>query len=162
MAEATRETADRVVGFNRIFPISRELLFRAWTDPVELAKWWGPRGWTPHRCELDVRAEGSWKTWFKLPDGSERYIGGAYVEVSPPARLVFTWEPGPDSDDPEEPSIVTLEFHERAGGAELVLTHRKLTTGRAVDMDVGWTNTFDSLDDYVRTLDQTTKEGGKR
>lgn len=160
--EANRAPADRVVSLNRIFPVSRELLFRAWTDPVELGKWWGPRGWTAHRCALDVRPEGSWKTWFRLPDGSERLIGGTYVEVSPPVRLVFTWEPAPDGIDPEEPSIVTLEFHDHAGGTELALTHRKLTTGRAVDMDVGWTNTFDSLGDYVQTLDPAITEGDSR
>lgn len=149
MNDAPPRPADRVVSLRRSFPISRTVLFRAWTDPGELARWWGPQGWEMDRCELDVRRDGTWRTWFRLPDGSQRAIGGVYLEIVPAERLVFTWEPEPEGDTPEEPSIVTLEFHDKAGATELTLTHRKLTTGRAVDMDVGWTSTFESLGDYA-------------
>jgi uncharacterized protein YndB with AHSA1/START domain len=145
---------DRIVNARRVFPLSRERLFQAWTDPVELAKWWGPKAWVVRRCEIDLRPRGTWRTWFKLPDGSEQIVGGSYLEIDPPERLVFTWEPSQSGDALEvAPSIVTLRFNAHADGTELVLSHRKLTTGGAVDMDVGWTNTFDSLADYVEVLE---------
>lgn len=149
MDAAESNTTDKVVNTRRVFALPRDRLFRAWTDPDEFAKWWGPVSWTVKRCELDVRPDGTWKTWFDLPDGGERHVGGIYLEVDAPQRLVFTWDAQLSDDEPEVPSIVTLEFHEHADGSELALSHRKLTSGQAVDMDVGWNNTFDSLDIYV-------------
>lgn len=157
MDAAEPATADKVVNTRRVFALPRDRLFRAWTDPAEFAKWWGPVSWTVKRCELDVRADGAWNTWFDLPDGGEQHVGGTYLEVDAPDRLVFTWEAQLSDDESEAPSIVTLEFHEHPDGTELALSHRKLTSGRAVDMDVGWNNTFDSLEIYIAEAGTATE-----
>lgn len=149
MVAAKQATADRIVNTTRVFALPREQLFRAWTDPDEFAKWWGPVSWSVKRCELDLRPDGSWGTWFDLPDGGERHVGGTYLEVDAPKRLAFTWEAQLSDDESEVPSVVTIEFHEHADGTELTLSHRKLTSDGAVDMDVGWNNTFDSLEIYI-------------
>ncbi len=140
---------DRVVSLGRSYPLVRERLFRAWTDPVELAKWWGPQGWRVVRCELDVRPGGRGQTWFELPDGSSRSVGGVYCEVAVPGRLVFTWDGGQEGAPAEELSIVTVEFLEEAGWTTVSIRHHKLTTGAAVDMDAGWNSTLDALGAYV-------------
>ncbi len=149
MDDSSTVLRDRVVSMARSYPIARERLFRAWTDPVELAKWWGPEGWRVVRCELDVRPGGRWQTWFALTDGSSRSVGGVYREVAAPERLVFTWDGGQEDAAAEELSIVTVEFSEEAGRTTVSISHRKLTTGAAVDMDVGWNSTLDALGAYV-------------
>ncbi|MBI3453292.1 MAG: SRPBCC domain-containing protein [Rhodospirillales bacterium] len=144
-----RPSTGRTVTVRRLLPAARDILFRAWTDPQEMAKWWGPRAWTVRRCEIDLRPGGAWGTWFETANGTERYIGGVYREVTPPIRLSFTWEPEGPNGPPERVSVVTVEFHDRSDATEIVIEHRKLASGEAVDMDVGWASTFDSLERYV-------------
>src|ERR1700737_4433035 len=144
-AESTRE----VVAVRRLFRAQRRFLFRAWTDPALFAKWFRPKGWTVDRCEVEARAGGSWRAWFKRRDGAMVYVGGAYSEVEPDRRIVFTWDTNPESARPESLSEVTVEFHDVAGGVEICLTHRELDTAQAVEMDAGWNNTLDSLEDFV-------------
>lgn len=76
-------------------------------------------------------------------------MGGVYSEVEPDRRLVFTWDTNPQGSEPESLSVVSIEFRDASEGAEICITHRKLGSAQAVDMDAGWNNTFDSLDEYV-------------
>ncbi len=144
-AESTRE----VVAVRRRFRAQRTFLFRAWTDPALFAQWFGPKGWTIDRCEVDARTGGSWRAWFRRRDGAMVYAGGVYSEVEPDQRIVFTWDTNPEGARPESLSEVTVEFRDVANGVEICLTHRELDTARAVDMDAGWNSTLDSLQEFV-------------
>jgi uncharacterized protein YndB with AHSA1/START domain len=156
---------ERVVDLRQVFPAPREALFRAWTDPRELAKWWGPVGWTVVECTVDLRQGGRWRTLLAPPGRVPVGVGGTYLEIVPPERLGFTWEP---EGEAHPPSIVTLAFAPHADGTEIQLSHRKLTDAGKVDMDVGWARTFDSLAAYCRAARGTppphasgsTQQGG--
>jgi uncharacterized protein YndB with AHSA1/START domain len=129
--------------------MGRSKLFQLWVDPMHLSNWWGPVSWTVIRCELDVRPGGRWRTWLMTSRGEERSIGGQYVEVVVPERLVFTWEfPGGDEASAQV-TVVSVNFVDRSDETEIVLEHRKLSSGQTVDMDVGWSSTFDSLTRYL-------------
>ncbi len=141
---------DRIVAVRRRIGASRAFLFQAWTDPARFARWFGPQGWTVERCEVDARPGGSWRAWFKTGKGAAVYVGGVYTEVEPDRRIAFTWDTNAESGEPESLSVVTVEFRDEAGEVEVCITHRKLTTSQAVDMDVGWNSTFDSLQEFVR------------
>jgi uncharacterized protein YndB with AHSA1/START domain len=138
------------VTVRRRLPMHRDELFKLWTDPAHLARWWGPVGWRVTRCEVDLRPDGTWNTWLLTGRGDERSIGGRYIEISPPDRLVFTWNfpAGAAGGDPQL-TVVTVQFIKDGDGTELHIEHQKLTTGQAVDMDVGWTSTLDSLAQYI-------------
>ena len=75
---------------------------------------------------------------------------GRYLEVSSPERLVFTWGFPPRGAD-EQPmvTVVTVDFVEDRDGTILRIGHQKLSSGQAVDMDVGWNSTLDALTRYV-------------
>src|SRR5262249_7761395 len=120
------------------------------TDPRRFARWFGPKTWTVERCELDPQTGGSWRAWLKTDKGSTVCVGGVYLEFEPHRRVVFTWDTKPDGGHGESFSLVTIELLERADGAEICITHRELTAGQAVDMDAGWNNTLDSLEEYVK------------
>jgi uncharacterized protein YndB with AHSA1/START domain len=140
---------DRVVELRHVFSAPREQLFRAWTDPAEFTKWWGPVGWTAYDCDLDVRPGGRWRSSFRRPGQPSIHIGGIYHEVVPPERLAFSWDSYGDLAAADRLSLVTIEFLSLGSQTELLLTHRKLTTGEAEDMDVGWISAFECLEAYL-------------
>ena len=87
--------ADREIRIERIFDAPRDRVFAAYTDPARIPEWWGPRGTTTIVDEMDVRTGGRWRFIARDSDGSESAFRGAYREVSPPDRIVqtFEWEP---------------------------------------------------------------------
>jgi len=139
---------ERSVELRQVFAAPREFLFRAWTDAVEFAKWWGPQGWTAYDCVLDPRPGGQWRSSFRRPGLDSIHVGGTYHEVVVPELLVFTWDSYGERD-PASLSLVRIEFVALDAHTELILTHRKLTTGEAEDMDVGWLSAFACLDAYL-------------
>jgi uncharacterized protein YndB with AHSA1/START domain len=149
MTASAKSMRDRVVVVRRRFSATRKFLFRAWTHPAEFSRWFGPKGWAVERCDLDPRPGGYWRAWFRTSKGAAVYVGGIYSEVEPDRRLVFTWDTNLQGGEPESLSVVSVEFQDSEGGAEVCITHRKLGSAQAVDMDAGWNNTFDSLEEYV-------------
>jgi uncharacterized protein YndB with AHSA1/START domain len=57
---ATTRAAERELFITRIFDAPRRFFFKAWTDPEQLARWWGPRGFRTYSCAMDVRPGGIW------------------------------------------------------------------------------------------------------
>jgi uncharacterized protein YndB with AHSA1/START domain len=139
----------RIVGVRRRIRATRAFLFAAWTDPARFVRWFGPKAWTVERCEIDARPGGTWRAWLKRGDGASICVGGVYTEVEPERRIVFTWDNDERGRPTEIVSLVTVEFAEMADSVEVSITHRELSTGQAVDMDVGWNSTLDSLASYV-------------
>jgi uncharacterized protein YndB with AHSA1/START domain len=133
----------------RVLPAPRERVFRAFTEPDELAKWWGPKGFTAPSIELDLRPAGSYRIAMQPPDGDRFYLCGEFREIDPPAQLAYTfrWE-DPDPDDQE--TLVTLSFGDLGQSSELVLTQRAFATeGRRALHEQGWTDSLDRLQDLV-------------
>ena len=98
-APAAQEAGLRELTFTRDFAAPAESLFRAWTDPAQMVKWFTPAPWSTVRAETDVRPGGSSLVVMRSPDGREFPHRGVYLEVVPNRRLVFTdaferaWEP---------------------------------------------------------------------
>ena len=55
------DTADREITITRVFNAPRELVFKAWTDPKHVDRWWGPRGFQTQTSEMDMRPGGVWR-----------------------------------------------------------------------------------------------------
>src|SRR6267378_2175327 len=99
-------------------------VFRAWTDPVQLACWADPE---PGDAvpEVDLRIGGRYEIAMRRPDGVVHRVVGTYREIDPPRRLVYTWRWATIPAFPE--TVVTVEFRARAdGGTDLVLVHEGL------------------------------------
>jgi uncharacterized protein YndB with AHSA1/START domain len=104
VVDAPSDTELRVV---RWFDAPRERLWEAWTRPEHLRQWMvGPDGWVMERCDVDLRAGGSWRFEWRKDDGAEMILWGRYREVSAPGRLVHTenWV----GDWPETLNTLTL------------------------------------------------------
>jgi uncharacterized protein YndB with AHSA1/START domain len=120
-----------------------EEVFRAWTEPERLAAWFGPGAFTVLRAEVDLRPGGPYRIVFQPQSGEPVTLTGAYVEVSPPRRLVFTWSWALVWPDQPE-SVVTVELAGVEGGTEVVVTHAEYGDDHAAYRG-GWESGLDKL-----------------
>ena len=131
----------------RVYAVAPEKVWRAWTDPQALARWFGPAAAdTVRRADLDVRVGGRYRVVFGAPDGSEHEASGVYTEVDPPRRLAFTWS---RRGLPEAASRVTIDLRAIGAGTELVFRHDFDNVAARDDHEIGWLPTFAKLDTFV-------------
>ena len=122
----------------RVFDVPRELVWKAWTDPEHVARWFGPRGYTtpPATVTMDVRPGGTFEfTMVSDDDGNEIPSGGTFLEVDEPERLVWR--------DRDIDLTVTITFADLGGRTEMTC-HVSGETGGAPAYD-GWSTMFDKL-----------------
>ncbi len=153
MAEAN--LTDRVAEFagalrlSRRLKAPREAVFRAFTDPVALAKWFGPEGMNIDNVKVDLRPGGAYSMVFNAADGDTHGLSGVYREISPPERLVMTWV-WDHGDLAGIETLVTIELAEAGAETELTLIHEKLPSQESLDLhNQGWTSSFKCLDRMV-------------
>ena len=139
----------------RRYRAPRERVFRAFTDPAELTRWFSPsEDIATDVIDLELRAGGVYRFGFHLPGGAVDYVLGTFEEVSPPGRLVFTWtwaEPDPHAGIE---TLVTVEFIEHGDETEVVVTHDRFPNEETrARHDAGWQGTFDRLAKLLNGLE---------
>jgi uncharacterized protein YndB with AHSA1/START domain len=113
--------SDREVAMTRVFDAPRRLVFKAWTTPELMKRWfYGPEEWRLAVCELDSRVGGKVRFEWRNPEGKSMGLSGVCREVAAPERLVFTevW----DEDWTGGETLVTLVFTEDAGKTTMTQT----------------------------------------
>ena len=90
-------TTDREIVLTRLLDAPRELVWKAWTEPEHLIKWWGPDGFTNTFHEIDVRTGGEWRFVMHGPDGTDYDNFVRFLEVVQPERIVYDQGTGPDN-----------------------------------------------------------------
>jgi uncharacterized protein YndB with AHSA1/START domain len=123
----------------------RAAVFDLLTEPSELAKWWGPAGFTIPQIDLDLRVGGSYRITMQPPQGEAFHLAGEFVEVDAPNRLAYTfrWEP-PDRDDRE--TVARLSLTDRGDTTEVRLVQGDFATeARLALHHDGWTESFTKL-----------------
>lgn len=103
----------------RVFDAPRELVFKAYTDPALIPKWWGPRGFTTTVDKMEVRLGGVWRFVQRGQDGKEYAFNGVYREIVPPERLVQTFE---FEGMPGHVLFQTATFEGHGGKTKLTIT----------------------------------------
>ncbi len=160
MATANTHPAEKVADpelvITRVFDAPRNLVFRAWTDPKHVARWWGPDGFTAPVCELDVRPGGAIRIDMRGPDGTVYPMTGTYREIVPPERLVFISAALDTEGAPLFEVLTTVTFAERGGKTALTLQARVVRTSAEAapylqGMEAGWTQSLERLAGYLAT-----------
>jgi uncharacterized protein YndB with AHSA1/START domain len=95
MTTAVYETAGREIAASRSFDAPRELVWRVWTDPEHISKWWGPKGFTTTIKQMDLRPGGQWLFIMHGPDGTDYRNDITYTAVDEPERLEYDHGPSP-------------------------------------------------------------------
>jgi uncharacterized protein YndB with AHSA1/START domain len=138
--------ADRTLVIERVFKASPEKVFKAWTNPAILVKWWGPEGFDTPECKMDVRAGGEYRTTMVSPDGKSHTVSGIYREISPPNRLVMTWGWEEDGQRGHE-TIIEVTFEPASPGTKMRLVQSVFESENSRDMhNQGWTSSFNDLE----------------
>nr|WP_130430867.1 SRPBCC family protein [Rivibacter subsaxonicus] len=73
----------------RVFAVPRARLFEAWTDPAQLARWWGPKGFRNSFEAFEPSPGGHWRYVMHGPDGADYPNHSVFVELLPNERIVF-------------------------------------------------------------------------
>jgi uncharacterized protein YndB with AHSA1/START domain len=151
-------TSDRELVLTRLIDAPRAKLFKAWTDPDLLKRWFAPLPWTTPRAELDARPGGANLVVMRGPDGNEFPHRGVYLEIVANERLVFTdayteaWVPS------EKPFMtVILTFGDEGGKTRYTARVRHWTVAdreahEKMGFHQGWGQCADQLAALVATL----------
>ena len=139
------QRGELTLGLNGDIPVPRERVFRACTDPEDLAQWWGPQGFTSPGMDFVPRVGAGYRIAMQPPDGELFHLAGEFLVVDPPEHLVYTfrWEE-PDPDDQE--NVVTLVFIDRGSSTEVALSQGPFATEARLELHrQGWTDSFERL-----------------
>lgn len=143
-------TSERLVlRLGRSVPAPCTAVYRALTDPEELAKWWGPRGFTAPNVTFDPLVGGEYRIAMQPPDGDLFHLSGEFREVEPLVRLAYTfrWDP-PHPDDRE--TVVTISLEDRGEQTEVRLTQGEFATEERYALHLGgWTESFERLEQLL-------------
>ena len=145
------ETDTFTLQLTHVLPAPRSLVVRALTEPDELKKWWGPRGFTTPMIELDLRVGGRYRFEFDNAAAADPVaFFGRYIDVTPHSRLAWT------NEESDEGAVTTVTFEERDGRTLLVL-HEVYPSKAALDgaiegMEHGMPEQFEQLDELLVAL----------
>jgi uncharacterized protein YndB with AHSA1/START domain len=154
----TDSTTERDLVLTRIIPAPRAALYRAWTEPELLKRWFAPKPFTVSEAETDLRPGGSSRIVMRGPDGSEFPSAGVYLDIVENERIVFTdaylraWEP---SAKPFFTGIIT--FEDADGGTRYTArvchwSAEDRATHEAMGFHEGWGRCADQLSELAASL----------
>ena len=151
----------------RIVDVPRELVWRAWTEPEHLKKWFTPAPWQTVDCEIDLRPGGLFRTVMRSPEGQEFPNVGCYLEVVRNERLTWTntleagFRPSREGSDPATcgglifTAVIALEKQgKRTRYTALVLHKDEDSRKKHDDMGFhdGWGTALEQLVAHAKTM----------
>lgn len=155
-SEAEHWALEREIVLSRVFNAPRDLVFRAWTEPAHLDKWYGPAGFTIETHEADIREGGRWRFVMVAPDGTRHTNRMVFLTIRAPTLLVMDY--GEDKD--EDPGVfrTTVTFDSQSNGKTVVTlrqlhptrTQREATIGFGA-VEYGY-QTLDKLNAHLLTM----------
>jgi len=151
--EGITDAPERVLILNRVFDAPRALVFKAWTEPEHLARWWGCETTAITEFTGDFRVGGAFHVSMRLADGSDHRLHGIYREFDRPERLSFTWAWEDEDGVPGHETLVTVTFTEENGKTAMAL-HQAVFESETVrdEHHEGWSVGLDRLADWLAAL----------
>jgi uncharacterized protein YndB with AHSA1/START domain len=149
-----RPTARRELTITRVIDAPREAVFDAWTDPRQMAQWWGPNGFTNPVCEMDARPGGAIRLVMRAPDGVDYPMTGTFREIAKPRRLVYAAAAEDHDGNPPLKWVSTVTFAEDGGRTRLTVEESAgavtpVGAQMLEGMEAGLRQTLDRLEAHV-------------
>ena len=151
-ATATVTTpADREIHIERVFDAPRDRVFAAYTDPALIPEWWGPHGTTTIVDKMDVAGRRQLAVRDRDSDGSETGFRGTYREVTPPERIVqtFEWEACPATCRSRPPTFEDLGDRTKVTTVSIFHTTEERDGMLGSGMEGGLNETYERLDELL-------------
>jgi uncharacterized protein YndB with AHSA1/START domain len=135
----------------RVFDAPRDLVFKAWTEPERLVRWWGPRGFTVPSCEADFRPGGAYRLLMRSPEGREVWWHGVCREIVPPERIVLTCTVDEANGDRiSSETLLTVTLEEYQGKTKLTLRQGVFDSlANRERHQSGWNDALGCLTEYL-------------
>lgn len=142
------------IKLTRLIDAPREAVFKAWTDPKQLAKWWGPQHFTNPVCEIDLRVGGTMYIVMRGPDGNDYPMKGIYREIIPAEKLAFTNIAMDLQGNHQLEGFTTVTFADENGKTRLTVVTGAVGLVPAAEqmlagMEAGWGQTIDGLEEFL-------------
>src|SRR4030066_255467 len=158
MSRNAAEPKEEGLVITRVFDAPRELVWKSWTEPERVKRWWGTKVFTAPSIKIDLRVGANYHYCMRSPDGKDYWSTGVFREIVPLERIVATDSfaakegnngPGPyygmSGDFPLE-MILTVTFEELEGKTRLTLHHTGMPSGTDSDLArQGWNESLDKL-----------------
>lgn len=163
------DTLKRELRISRIFDAPRELVWKAFTEPDRMKKWWGPETFTTPYIKSDFRVGGKYLVCMRSPDNKDFWSAGSYLEIDPYKKLMMTDSfadengnvvsasfYGMSPDFPME-SHVTFNFEEddNRDRTRFIMVYDDVSgipEDHMKDMTQGWNEMFDKLSGYLAAI----------
>jgi uncharacterized protein YndB with AHSA1/START domain len=161
-------STDKDFVMSRVFEAPRDLVWKAFTDVEHMKQWWGPKGFTVLKAQMDLRPGGTYHYAMKSPDGATMWGKFVFREITPPDKIVFinsfSDEKGGTTRHPLHPTwplqmLSTFTFEDLGGGKtqfslrwtpyNATAEERKTFDGGHQSMTQGWGGTLDQLAAYL-------------
>ena len=157
IASEVQKPDDATLVLRRLLKAPQERAFKAWTSPEHIQQWMRPEpGMVVPMVRMDLRAGGKFRIQMKNPDGEYFTAVGEFREVTPPERLVYTWDWEKDGGGTEygevegKTSLITVEFLKRGKQTEFVMTHTRFATVASRDSHAqGWSRAVESFAKFI-------------
>jgi uncharacterized protein YndB with AHSA1/START domain len=138
---------DQQILITRIFDAPREEVFAAWTDPDQVAAWYGPEHFDAPREKvyIDLRVGGRWDvTMVQRDTGNEFPASYEIIELVEPELIVLRCEPMPEMGLPEG-TVTRVEFHDHGDKTRMTLSDGPYGSMMRGGAERGWNGAFDKL-----------------
>lgn len=155
------QPTDQSLSITRTLGTSPDVVFKAWTEPSRIMRWWGPRGFETVSADMDLRLGGAWRVRSRSLEGAEHSEHGVFKEIDNGERLVFThmWDNRDGKPRPETTATVT--FTRDAGKTRLTFHQGGFASAASRDSHMeGWSSALELLTEYLTGL-RTNEELAK-
>jgi uncharacterized protein YndB with AHSA1/START domain len=148
------QSPQRELVISRIFDAPRALVFKAWTEPQHLIRWWGPVGYSTPVCEMDPHPGTGYRFRMRSPEGIEIQWYGVCRELVEPERIVWTCTiEGADGTRISSETLLTVTLEDHQGRTKLTL--HQATFDSIVNQEAhqnGWNSALERLAEHLRAI----------
>lgn len=151
----------RTITIDRTFDLPLETVWKAWSEPESMKKWFSPEGYSCPSSTIDFRVDGKFLNAMKEPNGKETWSTCKYLEIVPYKKIVYLDSFANAEGDVVPASFykmpgdwelqlkVTVEFEGKGNQTHMKLTHEDLPVEAADDCIKGWQSCFDKLENEL-------------
>jgi uncharacterized protein YndB with AHSA1/START domain len=147
----TPKSADLELVITRVFDAPRDLVWKAWTEPERMARWFGPRGFASTVLRHELYPGGAYRIHMRGPEGDDHWTQGVFREVASPERLVMAGSWADAAGNPTGPeTLLTILLEEQGSRTKLTLHNAGFESVTSRDAHQrGWNSALDCLGEYL-------------